>query len=518
MRWDQEHGWDYYGPATLVDIRGAVDANGKITAYDYALVPAAVGLDEATAYMAGRPLPTSAASAAPTSRTRATSTRSRNHRVHRPRSIPNDSQLPKVAYLRAPARTQALFASRADDRRARVRGDDGPGRVPEAEHRELPVARRARGGGQGRELEAAVARLERSTSGRITKGRGVAIGGFASTFVGDRRRDRGRHEDRQDPRQARLRRARLRPDHQPEDGRAAGRRLRRSRASAARSSRRSSSPKSRVTSLDWDVVPDPALQGRAGDHDRAREPAGRCRSSGSGEPATAPVAAAIANAFFDATGKRIRTMPMTPARVRDVLEGVTRGQRDDGGRARSRRPAPYPPSVLTLRARADAAPLRRLGARTSRAATLPARGVLAPGKSLGGVRLGDTQAAVQRAAGGRLHGSARVCALPTWLYTYRGGGAAGRRGLVPERAASRPSSRSACRAAGARPEGLALGDPRRRGARASTAPCPGAAASATARSASAGRASSRSIYTYGESVYGFALTRPSEPSASNLRK
>jgi CO/xanthine dehydrogenase Mo-binding subunit len=32
------------------------------------------------------------------------------------------------------------------------------------------------------------------------------------------------------------------------------------------------------------------------------------------------VAAAIANAFFDATGKRIRAMPMTPARVRDVLK------------------------------------------------------------------------------------------------------------------------------------------------------------------------------------------------------
>jgi CO/xanthine dehydrogenase Mo-binding subunit len=44
------------------------------------------------------------------------------------------------------------------------------------------------------------------------------------------------------------------------------------------------------------------------------------RSSGAGEPATAPVAAAIANAFFDATGKRIRTMPMTPARVRSALK------------------------------------------------------------------------------------------------------------------------------------------------------------------------------------------------------
>ncbi len=44
------------------------------------------------------------------------------------------------------------------------------------------------------------------------------------------------------------------------------------------------------------------------------------RSSGAGEPAIAPVAGAIANAFFDATGKRIRQMPMTPARVRAALK------------------------------------------------------------------------------------------------------------------------------------------------------------------------------------------------------
>jgi CO/xanthine dehydrogenase Mo-binding subunit len=42
-------------------------------------------------------------------------------------------------------------------------------------------------------------------------------------------------------------------------------------------------------------------------------------STGSGEPTNVPVAAAIANAFFDATGHRIRTAPMTPGRVRAVL-------------------------------------------------------------------------------------------------------------------------------------------------------------------------------------------------------
>jgi nicotinate dehydrogenase subunit B len=43
-------------------------------------------------------------------------------------------------------------------------------------------------------------------------------------------------------------------------------------------------------------------------------------ATGSGEPPTAPIAAAVANAFFDATGVRIRQAPMTPARVRATLK------------------------------------------------------------------------------------------------------------------------------------------------------------------------------------------------------
>src|SRR5206468_1328496 len=42
--------------------------------------------------------------------------------------------------------------------------------------------------------------------------------------------------------------------------------------------------------------------------------------AGSGEPPTTCVAAAIANAFFDATGVRMRTAPMSPARVRAALK------------------------------------------------------------------------------------------------------------------------------------------------------------------------------------------------------
>ncbi len=45
-------------------------------------------------------------------------------------------------------------------------------------------------------------------------------------------------------------------------------------------------------------------------------------SLGSGEPVQCPVAGAIANAFFDATGVRITEAPMTPARVRATLKAA----------------------------------------------------------------------------------------------------------------------------------------------------------------------------------------------------
>jgi CO/xanthine dehydrogenase Mo-binding subunit len=44
------------------------------------------------------------------------------------------------------------------------------------------------------------------------------------------------------------------------------------------------------------------------------------RSSGAGEEVMAAAAAAIANAFFDATGLRMDQYPMTPARVLAVLK------------------------------------------------------------------------------------------------------------------------------------------------------------------------------------------------------
>jgi CO/xanthine dehydrogenase Mo-binding subunit len=79
--------------------------------------------------------------------------------------------------------------------------------------------------------------------------------------------------------------------------------------------------KERVTSLDW--VTYPIL--RFKDHPNITYTVTQrldLPSTGAGEPPDAAIPAAIANAFFDATGVRIRETPLTPARVRAVLKAA----------------------------------------------------------------------------------------------------------------------------------------------------------------------------------------------------
>ena len=78
---------------------------------------------------------------------------------------------------------------------------------------------------------------------------------------------------------------------------------------------------------------DPALQGHAEGHAVVRPAARPAAARRRRAAATAGPAAAIANAFFDATGVRIREAPMTPARVRGGAEG-RRQVRDGTRRAR----------------------------------------------------------------------------------------------------------------------------------------------------------------------------------------
>jgi CO/xanthine dehydrogenase Mo-binding subunit len=82
--------------------------------------------------------------------------------------------------------------------------------------------------------------------------------------------------------------------------------------------------RSRVTSLDWRGYPILTFAEAPDDVvitliDRPEE-----RSMGAGEPAACPVPAAVANAVYDATGARLRRVPLTPERVKAALDAVAR--------------------------------------------------------------------------------------------------------------------------------------------------------------------------------------------------
>jgi hypothetical protein len=140
-------------------------------------------------------------------------------------------------------------------------------------------------------------------------------------------------------------------------------------------------------------------------------------------------------------------------------------------------------------------------------AAVPARGVLAPGKSLGGVKLGDTRATVRARWGGRYE-LCRVCGPTTWLYTS----SARRTGAAVSFRNSRVTAVFTLGApSGWRTtQGLRLGDATTHAMSLykgfAWSGCIGYGALSLR-----GRGVVTSIYTYGESVYGFALTRPSEP-------
>ena len=147
-------------------------------------------------------------------------------------------------------------------------------------------------------------------------------------------------------------------------------------------------------------------------------------------------------------------------------------------------------------------------AATDAGATLPTRGVLAPGKSLGGIELGVGQATV-RARWGTRYTLCAVCRRPTWLYTYRGSSTAG------AAVAFRNGRVAAVFTLGVprgwrTSRGVSLGDPADK-VHSVYGPLP------WSRCIGYGAVSIRkagavaSIYTYGDSVYGFALTLPSEP-------
>ena len=113
MRWD-DNGWDPYGPGELDDVRGAIDANGKIVAIDFTatLQPLTNSNNafETTYEMAGGGTVKTGTGGANTSITNGPQYVIPNRRVTS-KSIPfGSAPLLKTAQLRAPGDIQATFA------------------------------------------------------------------------------------------------------------------------------------------------------------------------------------------------------------------------------------------------------------------------------------------------------------------------------------------------------------------------------------------------------------------------
>jgi CO/xanthine dehydrogenase Mo-binding subunit len=74
-----------------------------------------------------------------------------------------------------------------------------------------------------------------------------------------------------------------------------------------------------VTSVDWETYPILDITETPAKIDFALINHPEIAPSGAGEPSIRPIAAAIANAIFDATGVRIRRVPFSPDRVKQAL-------------------------------------------------------------------------------------------------------------------------------------------------------------------------------------------------------
>jgi CO/xanthine dehydrogenase Mo-binding subunit len=342
MRWDQQ-GWDEFGPAALWDVRAGVDTKGRLVATDW------------TSYGQGRTrLKT-------TSELLGTDTWPKEGTLGGPR--PSDGVYEptttrvlaktqplyggafKSSPLRAPNAPQSYFASeQMIDELAHAAGID-----PIQIRRENIDGKTVDGARWLAVLDAATmaagwrpkVAASSAGSGNVVSGRGFAFGTFAGSQIGmvadvEVNKKTGR----------------VVAKHlyiAQNNGITAGPQLVGNQMSGAAIQGLSRAmyeqltfTRERITSQDWvtypilrfkesprvtlvnvhpgkytTVVPGDATTDVREGNTRAAEQG--WAASGSGEPPTAAVAAAVANAFFDATGVRLRHAPMTPAHVRAAL-------------------------------------------------------------------------------------------------------------------------------------------------------------------------------------------------------
>jgi nicotinate dehydrogenase subunit B len=313
-----EHGWDNYGPAHLADVRVGVDAGGKIVAYEYDGWQHVWSTIETAEQLAlGTP-----ANESPdgTSRNLNKNTlgsmydipnlRLNNHRV------PGINGYLKASNLRSPLDVSFAFASeQALDEIAHVAGLD-------------PLEFRRRNISDERWLgvlnAVAVAAKwtprpagARRTRGANVTGRGVGLGTHMSSYgaaIADVRVDTNTGAVVCTHLYGALD-AGLVVNPALVENQISGQLV---QAASRTLKEEVTFSTTNVTSLDWKSYPILRFAESPGVTPIVVQRVDQ-KSTGAGEEIVAAASAAIANAFFDATGIRLRDYPLTPARVKPAL-------------------------------------------------------------------------------------------------------------------------------------------------------------------------------------------------------
>ena len=195
MRWD-EHGWDNYGPATLWDVKGGVDAKGKLVAWDATSFGMGSYTKTPSEAMIGQAIPTPGAGPADTTYS-GTQYDIPNRRIVG-KTVPTLNNYFKVSTLRAPNAMQTCFGNeQVIDQLAYLAGQDpyqfrlnNISTAPLGTGVGQSVANAAPGQWQWRDALNAVAKAANwqprvtnsvKQTGLIRKGRGIAMGGFANS-------------------------------------------------------------------------------------------------------------------------------------------------------------------------------------------------------------------------------------------------------------------------------------------------------------------------------------------------
>jgi nicotinate dehydrogenase subunit B len=312
---DDEHGWEPFSPAMTMSIEGAVDVEGRLTAFDYVQYSPSHSMGEKGNHLAWHLI-----GGAPGwgRKSGAAANLWYDIEAKRARNIYVEPWLRGI-YLRSPGGIQSIFAYESFmDELAGAAGFDP-----------LEFRMKNTGDARDREVLRAVADLsgwqprtgprQGGQKGAVLAGRGIAMSRYGagesrSAMVVDIEIERASGK-------VALKRVSiacdcgfvLNPDgllNQVEGGLLQG--LSRALHEQVRFNRK------KVTSLDWNKYP--ILRFEELPEVRTRLIARRDVPWGSaGEAGTVAAAAALANAVFDATGKPPRRLPLVPAFVRELI-------------------------------------------------------------------------------------------------------------------------------------------------------------------------------------------------------